>query len=305
VTLYVGGHGTNIKGDPLALHGERCFSAAHRPFGGVGTRLHGRLDPARVIGLLDSGAFTDPPAQRLTPAAALARQLAWERRASERWEWDWQAQALASYDRLIDEKWHGARRVKERWSVTEAEAAVTETIAAARYLASQRAALAPRRLVLSLQGVDAVQYAECAAEVLRVATPTDWIGLGGWCILGRWQRRWLPTFWQTIARVLPQIAAAGIRHLHLFGCLWFPAVGGLLWLADHYGLTVSADSARPVLDAARTDGRKAGVHGETWRESVTWWRTACASLRETPHYRRPPGLATEDYRQPALPLFAE
>ena len=242
VTLYVGG-------DPALwpLDGWRCFTAAQRP--------RTRLAAARVRGLLDSGAFSDPPGRRLDPERALERQLAWERRATEFWRAPapWRAEALVSYDRLIDEVWTaglgglGLARHKRRWTVAAAEGAVRETVEAARFLAARRAALAPRALVLACQGVDAAQYRECAAEVLKVATPADWLGLGGWCVLGRWRRRWLSAFWETLHACLPLAARAGLRHVHLFGVLWPPALGGLLWLADRHGLAASTDSSAPLL----------------------------------------------------------
>jgi hypothetical protein len=282
VQLFVGGDGSYINGERIVLHGQRCFSAVHRP--------RSRLQASQVIGLLDSGAFSDPPAARLTVEAALERQLRWESKASHFWGARWQAHALVSYDLLIDEVWSGTERHKRRWSVSAAEQAVTETIAAAAYLASQRGWLRPRRLVLACQGVDAVQYEECVVEVLRYAGPADWLGLGGWCILGRW-RSWLPIFWATLWRIIPRIALSGVRHVHIFGVLWPIALGGLLWLADSYGLTVSTDSSAPLLSALWKDQKKAGAKAQSWQGNVRYWQTTLAQLRATPHYRRPPVVA--------------
>jgi hypothetical protein len=281
VTLYVGG-------DPARwpLAGRRCFTAAQRP--------RTRLDAAQVRALLDSGAFSDPPPRRLDPGRALERQLAWERRATVFWNAPapWRSEALASYDRLIDEVWTpgpaGLARHKRRWTAAAAESAVRETVEAARYLAAQRARLAPRRLLLACQGVDAAQYRECVAEVLKVASPADWIGLGGWCILGRWRRCWAPAFWETLRACLPPIAHAGVRRVHLFGVLWPPALGGLLWLADRHGLAVSTDSSAPLLAATWPDPKRAGMRAATHRGNVVWWRHALASLRTSPYYRAPP-----------------
>jgi hypothetical protein len=286
VTLYVGG-------DPAKwpLDGRRCFTAAQRP--------RTRLDAARVTALLDSGAFSDPPARRLDPEDALERQLAWERRATAFWRADapWRAEALVSYDRLIDEVWAtgpvGPARHQRRWTVDAAESAVRETVEAARYLAARRARLAPRALVLACQGVDAAQYRECMAEVLEVAAPADWIGLGGWCILGRWRRRWAPAYWETLRTCLPLIARAGPRRVHLFGVLWAPALGGLLWLADRHGLAVSTDSSAPLLAATRPDPRKAGLRAASCLGNVAWWRGTLAALRASPHYREPPRPARQ------------
>lgn len=281
VRLLVGGHASRVQGEAQDLAGDRMFTAAHRAQRVV---FHDALD-----GTLDSGAFTDPPHRRLAPDRALDRQIAWETHASNTWDIPFRASGLVSYDRLIDEKWIAGKREKRRWSVREGESAVQETVAAAQYLASCRAQLTPRRLILSCQGVDAYQYQECASEVLRSATPDDWIGLGGWCILGM-RQTWLPTFWQAMRLILPQIATRGVRHIHIFGVLFLPALGGLAWLADQHGLTVSTDSTAPVLACTWTNWKKAGVRRRYWRDNVRWWIDTLADLRSTPFYKAPPIL---------------
>ena len=293
VRLFVGGDPASVRGEAVALHGDRCFTAA-------AGRVRQRLDPARVRVLLDSGAFSDPPARRLDPERALERQLRWEGLAGARWGAPCRARALVSYDRLIDEKWDGARRRKERWSVAEADAAVRETVEAARYLTAQRARLAPRRLVLACQGVDAAQYAQCAAGVLAVARPGDWLGLGGWCVLGRWRRRWTPSFWATLHAVLPAMAAAGVGTCTSSACCGPRRSGGLVWLADRHGLTVSADSSAPLLAATWPDGAKAGLRAPGWRGNVAWWRRTLGGLRTSAYYRRP-ARAGATWRQAPLP----
>lgn len=298
VRLFVGGHASRVCGEVQDLAGDRCFSVAH---------------PAQVVsytaglpvGLLDSGAFTDvkrdkllpTAARRRTPAEALARQLAGEVHASEKWGTSWQTQALASYDRLIDEMWlPGQGQIKRRWSQRQAERAVGETVEAAAYLHSQRARIAPRILVQGVQGVDASQYSECVTAVLPYTQPGDWVGLGGWCILGMWQR-WLPQFWAAMHLSLPQIAAAGVSHVHIYGMTWLPALGGLVWLADQYGISVSADSSRPILNCTWKDPKRAGVKAGVrpdgsvdWRANVRWWVDTLASLRTSKYYQPPPAL---------------
>lgn len=291
--LYVGGNCGTVQGEKEDLGGYRCFSAARKPD-------RGRIVARDVIGLLDSGAFTDPPEKRLTPDTALNRQLAWERRASDLWGARWQAQAIVSYDLLIDETWVGGVRHKRRWDVRQADDAVRVTVEAAEYLVSQRERLEPRTLVLSCQGVDPIQYAECAADVLRLAQPHDWIGLGGWCILGR-QRSLLPSFWATLRLVLPMIRGAGVGHVHIFGVMWEKALGGLVYLADQHGIAVSADSTSPITSCTRPDPRRAGVRAHYWRDNVRWWQDRLAGLRRTEWYREPPDLAPA--RQ--LDLFGE
>lgn len=279
IRLFVGGQGGTIQGERDDLDGNRCFSAAHRPH-------KGEYDCSQLNVLLDSGAFTDPWEQRLTPELALERQLDWEAKASQKWSQTLQAHALVSYDFLIDEVWVGGHRYKERWTVQKADQAVASTIEAATYLANQRQRLSPRALVLACQGVDAMQYEDCVTEVLKAAQPQDWIGLGGWCILGLY-KSWLPEFWSTCYRILPRIASVGVKHIHIFGVLYLPALGGLLWLADQYGLSVSTDSTRPLLEATWPDKQKAGCRCDYWRDNVAWWKETLTHLRGSTWYRQP------------------
>jgi hypothetical protein len=282
VDLFVGGHTATVQGERQDLAGKRMFTAAHKPervkFAGI------------PQGLLDSGAFSDSPSERLNLEQALERQLQWEIRASEKWGNDWMAYGFVSYDLLIDETWlPGGKRVKRRWSVRRAETAVTETVAAAAYLSSQRERLQPRKLILSAQGVDAIQYHECTQGVLQYARPEDWFGFGGWCILGL-RKSLLPEFWKTLYLVMPEIKKAGITNVHIFGVLWEPALAGMLYLADDYNLSLSTDSTKPIISCTWKDPKKAGVRARSgyWRDNVDWWKNRLANLRHSPHYKRPP-----------------
>lgn len=280
VRLYVGGQAWSVQGERDDLPGDRCWTAAH-------PCQASPSDPASVRCLLDSGAFSDPPERRLDPEQALLRQLIWEASARERWSVPaWSVEAIVSYDRLIDETWIAGKRHKRRWSLSAAESAVRETVDAAAYLSSRRGRLSPRRLVLACQGVDAEQYADCAAAVLDHATADDCLGLGGWCLLGR-AKTLLPEFFRTLRRVLPIARARGLARAHLFGVLWEPALGGMLWLCDHLGMQASCDSAAPVLACTRGDPKKAGCRELHWHDNVAWWARRLVSLRETPHYREP------------------
>jgi hypothetical protein len=285
VTLYVGADAGTVQGRRFALAGPRMFNGSYGP----NSKFAPDEVPA-IDGWCDSGAFNDAPEDRLTPDAALARQLAWERKASAKWGTEYRHTAVVSYDLLIDEKWVGGRRKKERWTVAEADRAVRVTVDAAAYLAAQRDRLAPRRLVLACQGVDAIQYAECAAGVLPHCRPGDVFGLGGWCILG-WFKSWIPTFWAAARRVLPAVAAAGLDRVHIFGVTYLPVLGGLLWLCDRHGLALSTDSSGPVLSVTWKNVKQAGAKHPTWEGNVAWWRAAIAGLRSSPHYREPPARA--------------
>jgi hypothetical protein len=268
------------------------FSAAHRP------QLAAFPNTNDVIGYLDSGAFSDSPRDRLSAEEALERQLSWEIAASEKWarysvcSSEWQARAFVSYDLLIDEVWVGGKRHKRRWSLQQAERAVVETIANAQYLVGQRERLLPRRLILSCQGVDAIQYRECMQEILSIAKPNDIIGFGGWCILGRF-KSWMPEFWRTLWATLPLVATNGNRDVHIFGVLYRPVLGGLLWLADQCGLHVSTDSSAPMKSATCTTPeklKKAGCRADYWLDNVRWWVDALANLRQSEWYCEPPNL---------------
>lgn len=282
VRMYVGADAVSIQGRRFNLTGPRMFNGQYGPF----TRFTPD-EVSLVDGWCDSGAFNDAPEDRLTPDAALDRQLYWERRAAAKWGAPYRHGAVVSYDLLIDEKWAAGRKRKERWSVAEADRAVRVTVDAAAYLASRRADLAPRRLVLACQGVDDVQYAECAAGVLAHCRPGDVFGLGGWCILGLF-RSWLPAFYAALRRTLPLVSAAGVRHVHVFGVMWQRPLAGLLWLADRHGLRVSNDSKKAAMDCTWKDARKAGARRERWEDNVAWWRAELAGLRRSPWYREPP-----------------
>lgn len=284
VRLFVGGGGAMVQGESMTLAGDRCFSAAIRP------QVRDQpLDKIRC--LMDSGAFSDPPHRRLSAEGALNRQLQMEQKWNSFCKTEgWTSEALVSYDLLIDETWTGSEREKRRWSLKAAESAVEVTIDAARYLVSQRERVSPRTLVLAIQGVDAFQQQMCAAEILQVARPGDWIGLGGWCILGL-QRSWLGEFWRTLYAVLPLVKARGLSHVHLFGVMWVVPLGGLLWMCDQLGLSCSTDSFGPIKACLGQNYIKGGARCHYWRDNVAWWQNCLVTLRDSPHYKEPPRVS--------------
>lgn len=285
IRFYIGGSAATVGGERIDFSGYRCFTAAHSP------KKIGRIqvDANEVIAMLDSGAFTDVVGnKRINPDQSLVRQLAWEQTFSEMCGTSWKAELIVSYDRLIDEKLIDGVRVKQRWSVQEADAAVAETIEAARYLASRRRELSPRGLVLACQGVDAGQYEECVNEVLKVATPCDAIGFGGWCILGRF-KSWIPTFWESCWRTFPKIART-CAHVHIFGVLYEQALAPALWLADEFGIFLSVDSAAPLLACSWGNPKKAGVRASGAQANVDWWVERLRTLRQSPFYKMPSRL---------------
>ena len=293
--IFIGMQTATIQGGLDDLGGARMFTCAYAP----GASVDGRKPPNNSYYLLDSGAFTDKPTARLTPDKALDRQLEWEEIVQHR------AFGFVSYDLLIDETWWNETKTKKRWSLSQADWAITETIQAAKYLASQRDRLADRKLLLSCQGVDAIQYTECAIEVLKFSTPVDWFGLGGWCIIGK-QRSYLTEFFKTCYSVLPLVKQSGVNHVHIFGVTYLPALGGLLYLADQNGLTVSTDGTKPIKDCLWSTPEKrkqAGcrVASGDWHENVQWWKDTCYNLRQSKYYRKPPVM--EHTRQLEMELI--
>ncbi len=98
----------------------------------------------------------------------------------------------------------------------------------------------------------------------------------------------LPSFWETLRVVLPMVKAAGLSQVHVFGVLWRPALGGLLWLADQHGLRVSTDSSSPVLAACWKTAWPSNKKCERWEDNVQWWCRELAEMRGSDFYREPP-----------------
>lgn len=286
--LFVGGANSTICGERAILSGDRCFSVYYSP-SRDGSYLS---DPRALTAIGDSGAFQNvKEGTRLTFEQALERQFGYEaylHRRSPEWI-DWRFHAITTYDLLIDEKWIDGRKVKRRWSEEEAWVAVEETISAAQFFDQNRGAIVPRIPIMACQGVTAAQYALCLQEVLKVCKAGDWIGLGGWCILGMFPK-WLDVYNKMLLDCIPLIAASPVRHIHLFGVLWTPALGPLQWMCDRHGLTCSTDSQKPLLQCRPRTAekrKKAGAREHYWKDNVRWWIEHCQNLGDSVHYRSP------------------
>jgi hypothetical protein len=190
--------------------------------------------------------------ERLSFNDALQRQIA----HAYEFRYAHLVESLVSYDLLIDETWLDGERSKARWSVESAEYAVSETIKAAQYLASQRRRIDHAfghhvRLILSAQGVEAEQYARCAAEIVKVMQPDDIFGLGGWCITGLIRHAMLPAAASILPGVFEVLGRAGVKRVHVFGVILPALLGFLLFLCDLYDIQLSTDSAGPCVEPAR------------------------------------------------------
>lgn len=292
IDLFVGINETIWNKHPVAPGPLACIAPVYGSTERTKRKNSVRVPPDCAV-FQDSSAFSDPPGQRLAFDAALRRQ----HEHAEEYGYAEQVTGLASYDLLIDEKWTDGIRHKCRWSEEEAEAAVSETVGAARFLARQRNRIP---LILSAQGVTPRQYLDCVKRVIPYLDDTDILGLGGWCIIGKMPKRMVPAFRDTIRLVIPFIAHEGIKHIHIWGVLYAPALGWLLWLCDQHGIRLSTDSSGPSRRPAFGEWGYADWHDPHYKrppvetrglerarhvEAVRDW---LANFRQTQYYKCPP-----------------
>jgi hypothetical protein len=236
ITLYIGLNETKWNRHPIVTGGYACVSPVYGSTERTKTQNSVAV-PYDTAVRQDSGAFCDGPGIRLSFRAALDRQIA----HAEKYGYADLITERASYDLLIDEKWVDGTRHKERWSIAEAEQAVSETIRAAEFAANHRNGVG---LILSAQGVGLEQYMRCAQEIVPMLSDRDVFGMGGWCILGK-MKRYMSVFEQTISQLIPYLGSQRVKQVHLWGVVYANALGKLLWLCDQYGITLSTDSAGP------------------------------------------------------------
>ena len=188
----------------------------------------------------DSGAFSDGPSLRLSVEEALERQIA----HAEQFDYTHQITHRASYDLLIDEKWENGIRHKARWTEADAELAVKLTVKAAAFLSAHRQDIP---CILSAQGVSAKQYLKCAEQVVPHLETQDLFGLGGWCVTGKFPAQIMPVFRETMHEVIPFLGREGVKHVHIWGVCYAPALGELLWLCNQHDIALSTDSMGPSI----------------------------------------------------------
>lgn len=297
IDLYCGVNEQDWNGQPVRPGPLACIAPVYGK--SERTKRENRITvPSSSRIIQDSGAFSDSLKLRLSFDMAL---LPAERHA-ERYGYADQIELQASYDLLIDEKWQGGTRHKERWSETDAEAAVTTTVEAARYIDQHRNGIS---LIQSAQGVSAAQYLDCTRRLMPYLREGDVLGLGGWCIIGKHPRVMLPVFRQTIQKVIPYAASQGVKRIHIWGVVYYKALGELLWLCDQHGIALSTDSAGPQLRPCfgewgyaewrnnryvRLDPKYRGVERAL---HVEWTRQWLANFRETKHYHAPRRVETQ------------
>lgn len=274
-------------GQRIVLEGDRCMTIAHR-YKGASCQYQ---SPHQLNILQDSGAFTHRTQKRWSFEQNLEQHYLWEKRFAKAQRFTtYHSFAWASYDLLLNEKWVSGQHRKRRWSENQTWCAVETTIAAAQYFHNNRSAIAPRKLIFGCQGVTPTQYLVCVREILRFATPGDWLGFGGWCVIGLQQfRHWLPVFHQTLELTIPEVATSKVKHIHLYGVLWEPALATFAWYCDRYGLTCSTDSKKPLTSCRGTPAnrRKAGARKAHWQDNVAWWQQHVTHINRSQYYADP------------------
>lgn len=238
--MYCGVNETRWNKHPVMPGRLACVA----PVYGNRKKLENRVRiPKDTKVMVDSGAFCDE--KRLSVAAALERQVT----HADKYDYWYQVSEVVSYDWLIDEKWIDGVRVKERWSTEDAKRAVDETVKNAEFLVEHRFAIPNypySKIILSVQGVDAGQYLDCAKRVVRsMSTTKDVLGMGGWCIIGKMPKKMMPVFIETVRDLIPALHKSGVKRVHIFGVLYAPALGYLLYLCNQCGIKLSTDSAGP------------------------------------------------------------
>lgn len=186
----------------------------------------------------DSGAFSDSIGMRLSFQSALYRQI----EHAHNYKYEKYVTHRASYDVLIDEKWEGGKRKKKRWSEDEAKWAINETIQSALFLSDNRNG---KGVILSAQGVSTKQYVKCSEDILSISSLSgdDMFGLGGWCIIGIKRNSLRDIFREIIIEVIPKICERGLKKVHIWGSMYAPALGELLWICNKHNLKLSTDSS--------------------------------------------------------------
>ena len=190
--------------------------------------------------IMDSGAFQDvADDKRLSFKSALERQLNFENKLGVK------AEAIVSYDRLVDEQLTNGKQVKQRVDYNLGADYVEETIKAAEYLSR---ALPDRTLVLSNQGTNVKQYVECVEHTLNVSKTGDIIGIGGFCILSR-NKQYRLDYFEILKEILPKLQSKKIQRIHIFGMGVIDVLIQTDIICKKYGVTCSYDTSSLELNS--------------------------------------------------------
>jgi len=188
--------------------------------------------------IIDSGAFQDvKDSQRLSFMEALQRQFDFQKNCNI------SADAIVSYDRLVDEQIHEGKQFKKRVSEEVGKRYVEETIQAAEFLSEYiKKHSINKDLILSCQGTTLEQYQYCIERVSNMARKRDIIGLGGFCIISR-SKEYEEQFYKVIEWAFPYLHSKGLTKVHIFGVGIFKILIRAEILAIKYGINLSYDTS--------------------------------------------------------------
>lgn len=246
--------------------------------------------------LCDSGAFQKKDMiARLSPGRAFKRQREFEYRARPEGGRPWR---YVTYDCLrgVDEalvesdSGLGIVRIKKRGDEESAREAVRLTIEAAEYYHS-RASDLEEGIAYSAQGASVEQYLGCVRALLDLATPRDWLALGGFCIIGR-NRKLIPQFLETCEKVAPLVRAKGIEQVHVLGVATPQALAPAAAIFRVAGLRFSTDTSGFELQA---------INGKEWcpeligdcsgrRRGGPYWHRYTKAQKHSGPTETPPGM---------------
>jgi hypothetical protein len=185
----------------------------------------------------DSGAFQDTGKKRLFPWQALEAQLRFEEQL--RWRLDdasFHFETIFIYDDPISRE--------ARMNGDSAAEQVANTIASARYYASQR-----HRIRGGIgwvgQGIKTEEFVDCVQAQLAWFRPGDVVGFGGFAAWGRMSAVMTPFAHETISRVVDLARRRGAHSFHLLGVMYAPAVRWVAQFAHSRRVRFALDGSGP------------------------------------------------------------
>ena len=226
------------------LNGQDLKTETMTPHLCLNPRYKVRLDRPDAAVLLDSGGFQDRQQDtRITFEEALERQLAYEEKVG------FVSHRLVAYDLIGD---------------------ADVTVEANRFLVERRADLAPRQLVLMIQGQTVDDYISCLKRTLEFASPGDCIGVGGVALAGR-QKAVREKLRAILFHAIPLIAASGIEDVHLFGVGTFSVLRESSRIVNLMsgGNNINFSSDTSAFEVMSTMGNVVNLVKEKWEKVYT------------------------------------
>lgn len=215
-------------------------------------RAYTILNPLTTEVIEDSGGFQDVGKTRLTPKQALIRQWTHRNRIRDVLQLPyWDFTAVSIYDQMagVDEAIINGRKVKIRGTEESAQYAIEETLRSANFYAKNRH-IFNSSLIFIGQGINPDQYVNaCVIPMFDLFNNRDWLGLGGFCIIGRISSL-KSVFYETLVRLIPLAKAKNIKRIHIFGVCVTDVIREVTRLARIHQIHISSDGCTPEINGA-------------------------------------------------------